>query len=150
MTPAAAARCASSGPQNASASTFTITTCLPCSKAASACSTAGMGLPVASMMMSMSGCETSACQSSPRCVVWYLSAASSVGAENTAGFQPTRSRLALAFAGQALDRREVAVRDVARALKAPDVIRYRTERQIDDHAIPGREVGGRGVHQAAV
>ncbi len=52
------------------------------------CSTAATGLPVASMTMSISGFETSFCQSSVIEV-----------AEMAAGLQPTRSRFALAFAG---------------------------------------------------
>src|SRR5688572_18637970 len=55
-----------------------------------------------------------------------------------------------AIVGQALDGREVAVRDVAGALEAADVVRHRAEREINAHAIPRRKVGGRGVHQAAV
>ncbi len=69
MTPAAAARLASKGPQKASASTVTMTTLLPCSKAASACSTAAIGSPVDSTMMSISGWLTRARQSSVR---WVL------------------------------------------------------------------------------
>src|SRR3954467_6297217 len=55
-----------------------------------------------------------------------------------------------AVVGQRPDRREVAVRDVAGALEAPDVVRHRTERQVDAHAIPRREIGRGSVHQAAV
>src|SRR5260221_2047474 len=97
--PASAALRASSGPQKASASTVTITTCLPCSNAASACSTAAIGLPVASITMSIPGCATSARQSSPRCVLFCFNATSSEAAENVSAFQPTRVRFSLAFAG---------------------------------------------------
>src|SRR3954465_2276930 len=55
-----------------------------------------------------------------------------------------------AVVGQRPDRREVAVRDVARALEAADVVRHRAEREVHAHAIPRREVGGGSVHQAAV
>src|SRR3954465_13489226 len=55
-----------------------------------------------------------------------------------------------AVVGQRPDRREVAVRDVTRAPEAPDVVRYRAEREIHAHAVPGREVRRRSVHQAAV
>ena len=44
MTPACAALRASSGPQKASASTVTLTTCLPCAKASRQCSTAAIGI----------------------------------------------------------------------------------------------------------
>ena len=53
MTPACAALRANSGPQNASASTVTLTTCLWLAKAAKQCATAATGLPVHSTMMSM-------------------------------------------------------------------------------------------------
>jgi hypothetical protein len=46
-----------------------MTTLLPCLKASRACSTAAMGSPVDSTMMSMSGWLTSARQSSVR---WVL------------------------------------------------------------------------------
>src|SRR5207302_6320677 len=41
-----------------------------------------------------------------------------------------------AVVGQAADGREVAVRNVARALEAPDVVRHRAERQVNRHAVP--------------
>ena len=90
----------SSGPQKASASTVTLTTCLPCANAARQWSTAAIGCPVHSTTMSIAGCATSACQSSPTCVVAVLQrAASSDAADVRSAFQPTRARLRRAAAG---------------------------------------------------
>ena len=58
--PASRARRASSGPASASASTLTITTCLPCAQHASAWRMPAAGLPVASMTISISGAPISA------------------------------------------------------------------------------------------
>src|SRR6266480_1671083 len=55
-----------------------------------------------------------------------------------------------AVVGQALQRREVAVRDVPGTLEAPYVIRHRAQAQIDADPIPGREVGSGGMHQTGV
>jgi hypothetical protein len=90
---------ASSGPQNASASTVTLTTCLPCAKAARQWSTAAMGWPVHSTTMSIAGCRTSACQSSPTWVLPSRSAASRLAACTRCGSQPTRARLRQAASG---------------------------------------------------
>src|SRR5579863_5980817 len=46
--------------------------------------------------------------------------------------------------------REVAVGDPFRPGRLADVIRNRAQRQIDDRARVGRDVGGRGVHEIAV
>src|SRR4029453_8108216 len=51
---------------------------------------------------------------------------------------------------QAPDRREIAMRDVARPLEATDVVGHRAEREVDADTVPRRQVGRRGVHQAAV
>src|SRR3982751_6686496 len=74
MTPASAALRASSGPQKASASTVTLTTCLPWAKASRQWSTAAIGWPGHSTTTSMAGCRTSACQSVPTCVMPLLMA----------------------------------------------------------------------------
>src|SRR5471032_421851 len=100
MTPAAAARLASSGPQKASASTVTMTTLLPCRKASSACSTAAIGSPVDSTMISISGLVTKARQSSVRCVLPCLRASAKELAAVTSGFQPSRARFSLARVGE--------------------------------------------------
>src|SRR5262245_8575856 len=55
-----------------------------------------------------------------------------------------------AVVGQRADRGEVAMRDVAGALEAPDVVRDRAEREVHAHAVPGRKVGAGSVDQAAV
>ena len=49
-----------------------------------------------------------------------------------------------------LDRREIAVRDQFRPRELGDVVRAGAQRQIDDLARVGRDVGRRGVHQIAV
>src|SRR5664280_1699171 len=48
------------------------------------------------------------------------------------------------------DRREVAVRDPFRPRELGDVVGDRAQRQVDDLARVGRDVGRRGVHQIAV
>ena len=65
---------ASNGPHKASASTVTLTTCLPWRNAPRMCSTAAIGSPVDSTTTSISGCETSAFQSSVRKVLPCLRA----------------------------------------------------------------------------
>src|SRR5256885_2902854 len=59
-------------------------------------------------------------------------------------------RLQQAIVGKTRDRREVAVRDVARALEATDVVRHGAEREVDGRAVPRRQVGRGGMHQAAM
>src|SRR6185503_18391095 len=49
-------------------------------------------------------------------------------------------RLEQAIVGQAFERREVAVRDVARTLESPDVVRHGAQRQIDAGAVPRRQI----------
>ena len=100
LSPAAAARCASSGPQNASASTVTLTTCLPFANAARQCSTAAIGAPVHSTTTSTAGCATSACQSSPTCVAPVATASAMLVARVRSSLQPTRARLRRAPAGE--------------------------------------------------
>src|SRR3954470_18670763 len=51
-------------------------------------------------MTSMAGCRTSACQSSPTCVVPLAMASSRLVAPDCSGFQPTRARLACAAEGE--------------------------------------------------
>src|SRR6267142_3596736 len=43
-----------------------------------------------------------------------------------------------AVVGERADRGEIAVRDVAGALEAPDVVRHRAEREVHAHAVPRR------------
>ena len=66
--PASRARCASSGPASASASTLTMTTCLPWAQQASTWRMPAAGLPVASMTIAISGAAISASASSVMCV----------------------------------------------------------------------------------
>src|SRR5690349_21663414 len=196
-----------------------MTTCLRWAKAPSTCSTAAIGLPVASMTMSTSGCSAILRQSSTMGVLSTSSAgqptrfrfcfafdgdksamatrrmpgvrgtcARYIAANLPAPMSPTRSGLSFlcsslayrfisrgfqlalklfrrravlpgqrhvvmlqqAIIGQGPDRREVAVRDVAGPLEATDVVGHRAEREIDAHAVPRREVGGRRMDQAAV
>src|SRR5690606_26473950 len=87
------------GPHSASASTVTLTTCLPCANAARMWSTAATGLPVDSTSISMRRSATSACQSSVIHVVPSRIASSIEPAPACPGFQPTRSRLARARSG---------------------------------------------------
>ena len=97
--PASSARRFNSGPANASASTFTITMCLPCSQQANTWAIPIAGLPVESMMMSMCGDLISAMPSSMIAVLPFLAACSSDVAENASSFQPTLRNAALARSG---------------------------------------------------
>src|SRR5215831_4099808 len=55
-----------------------------------------------------------------------------------------------AVIGQTLDRREVPMGDVLRSLETADVVRHRTQTQVDANPVPGGEISRRGVHQAPV
>ena len=68
---------ASSGPASASASTFTITMCLPCAQQASTCAMPAAGLPVASITTSVAGWAMAAIASSVTKVVPAFAASSS-------------------------------------------------------------------------
>ena len=88
-------------PQKASASTVTLTTCLPLVERGQACSTAAIGLPVHSTTMSISGGAASACQSSAR---HASSPCGNRGIDRAAprsapASSPARARLALRAAG---------------------------------------------------
>src|SRR4051812_1865583 len=90
MTPASAARLASSGPQNASASTVTLMKCLFAANAFSACVTAAGGCPVTSTMMSIAGWLITASALSVRWVPPLLAASSRLRAAKRSGAQPVR------------------------------------------------------------
>src|SRR5262245_8388522 len=87
-TPAAFALRASRGPASASASTLTITMCLPWAIALKAWRMPAAGTPVASTITSISGQAISASASSVTCVVPRASAFASEGAEIASSFQP--------------------------------------------------------------
>src|SRR5271166_1778376 len=55
-----------------------------------------------------------------------------------------------AVVGQAVERGEIAVRDVFRAFEAPDVVRHRAQAQVHADTVPWREIRRRGVYQAGV
>src|SRR5579859_5677424 len=55
-----------------------------------------------------------------------------------------------AIIGQALDRREVAMRDVLGPLEPPYVIGNRAQAQVDVDPVPGRKIAVRRMHQAGM
>jgi hypothetical protein len=78
--PASRARRARSGPASVSASTFTITMCLPCVQHASAWLIPAAGWPVASMTTSVAACAIAVIASSVTHVVPARAASSSEAA----------------------------------------------------------------------
>ena len=59
-------------------------------------------------------------------------------------------QLGQAVVGQGRDGREVPVGDPLGALELADVVGHLAEREIDDGAAPGPDIGRAGVHQVAV
>ena len=97
--PASRARRASNGPASASASTLTITRCLPSSQHARTWAMPAAGLPVASMTISISGAAMRVSASSVTNVAQVAAAAANERALERSASQPARASDARARSG---------------------------------------------------
>ena len=105
--PASRALRASSGPAKASASTLTMTMCLPWVQQASTWAIPAEGLPVASITISISGAAISAMASSQRWVLPWRAACAKLRADSASAGQPVCSKALRARLG---DRSATATR----------------------------------------